>query len=330
MTSPGDDKEDFAFHSDDNDEEDDEGFRVDAWSPEHTEYGLLHLLICRPAVDQTDKPEEMKNLKVVETRLCNFPAAPPARKRGGGNAAIPAASDEEGYISEGSGGEQTGPASWSGKPGSWWRVHNHLGEELVVREGVSLKSIDVRRVPPGELVQQGGLARSLVSGHAKGCIRLPVRPSGWVTADATRAGGPKYLVRASVPRWRVVYCSENGSKDGNVIAREETSLTSKEALTLYLGDVVEQAGPEMSLEGGIVRMPITANVIRWSDTENGDDAENGNNGQTSRAAVSGKTVGWVTTDASSAGGPIFFKPVADADRNDKQQQSRRRRPKAAA
>lgn len=330
------DDDDVSFHSDSNEDEDD-GFDVAAFSVENTEYGILNLLICRSVMleNETEKPSEMANLKVVETRLCNFPAAPSTSKRSRANKEhstrehreAPAPSDDSGdSASDGEHGDQTRPASWSGKPGSWWRVHNQLGEELLVRDGVSIKSLEVRRVPPGELVQQGGLARSLVSGPAKGCIRLPVRPSGWVTADATRAGGPKYLVRASVPRWRVVHCPADGKggkggKEGCVIVREEESLKSEEVLTLQKGDVVEQAGPVAVLDDGIIRMPVTATVIRRSDVENGEYPE--------RAPASGKAIGWVTVDASAAGGPTFFKPVAEADRDDKQQPRRRLRKPAA-
>eukprot|EP00449_Zooxanthella_nutricula_P009794 CAMPEP_0198506018 /NCGR_PEP_ID=MMETSP1462-20131121/11400_1 /TAXON_ID=1333877 /ORGANISM="Brandtodinium nutriculum, Strain RCC3387" /LENGTH=282 /DNA_ID=CAMNT_0044235221 /DNA_START=27 /DNA_END=875 /DNA_ORIENTATION=+ len=279
--------------------------------------------MCRGGVADADKPEEMTNLKVVETRFCKFPEEPVQNRRrgqgrgGGANGA----EDEEEYISEGEHGEATGPASWNGRPRSWWRVHNQLGEELLVREGVSLRSASLRKVSPGELVQQAGHARTLTHGIAKGCIRLPVRPSGWVTADATKAGGPKFLVRASVPRWRVVW---PGGKDGSgVIVREVEELNSGEVATLHRGDVVEQAGPSVSLPDGIVRMPVTSTIIRRADQEN---AEEGANGHEKRPAVSGKTAGWVTVDASAAGGPVFFKPVAEADRNEKQQQ-RRRRPK---
>lgn len=307
-----------------------QSFNVAAWSPANKEYGILRLLIIRSGVleAETTVPPEFANLKVVETRLCNFPAAPTARRRN--NNAAPANSDDDEYISEGEHGEYTGPASWSGRPGSWWRVHNQLGEELLVREGVSLRSATTRRVSPGELVQQAGLARSLMSGNAKGCIRLPVRPNGWVTADATRAGGPKYLVRASVPHWRVVYCPDGGKgKDGGtVIVREDEALNSEELRALHRGDVVEQAGPVVVRSDGIIRMPVTTTVIRRSEMENGEYNETGHNGH-ARSTASGKTYGWVTADASAAGGPVFFKPVAEADRGERQQ-PRRRRPKAAA
>lgn len=324
------------FHSDTNSEEEcnedqegeESGFNMAGWAPGAQEYGIFNLLIVRSGIleAETTVPPEMSNIKVVETSLCKFPPAPPKRRQQ--PAVAPAHSDDDEYISEGEHGEHTGPASWPGKPGSWWRVHNQLGEDLLVREGVSLKSTTLRTVPPGELVQQAGLARSLMSGGAKGCIRLPVRPAGWVTADATRAGGPKYLVRASVPHWRVVYAPDGGKgKDAGVIVRETEELVSEELKVLHRGDVVEQAGPVVFLSG-IVRMPVTANVIRRSEMENGDYNEMGHNGH-GRSAVSGKTYGWVTVDASAAGGPVFFKTVADADRNDRQQ-PRRRRPKAAA
>jgi len=326
----------MSFHSQALSDEDDGDFNAAAWAPEEQEYGILNLLICRSAVLEaaTDaKPEEISNLKVVDIRLCSFPAPPPKRRGvggggGGGNGAA-ANSDDEDHISEGEHGEHTGPAPWSGRPGSWWRVHNQLGEDLLVRDGVSLRSAQLRRVGPGELVQQAGHARNLLSGNAKGCVRLPVRPVGWVTADATRSGGPKYLVRASVPRWRVVYCPDNGrnKQEGGVIVREDEALGSDEVTVLHRGDVVEQAGPNVIRPDGIVRMPVTTTVIRRSDAENGE-ADLGTNGHT-RSTTSGKTLGWVTADASAAGGPVFLKPVAETDRADKQNQ-RRRRPKAAA
>ncbi len=33
--------------------------------------------------------------------------------------------------------------------------------------------------------------RLILKGNARGCIRLPIRPNGWVTADAVAAGGPQ-------------------------------------------------------------------------------------------------------------------------------------------
>lgn len=284
------------------------------------EYGILHMLFRRD--DSLDKPDEMANLKTADIRLCTFPEPAPATTRGrGGGGKGPIELDEEDYISEGEPSESTSHANWPGRPCSWWRVHNLLGEELIVRSGVSLLSPEVRRVSPGEIVQQGGLARCLNNGNAKGCVRLPVRgnPNGWVTADATKAGGPRYIVRASAPRWRVVYYGSNDSKDsGSVIVRETAEFASDEVCALHFGDIVEQAAPSVVQTNGIVRMQITTAVVRRSEAE--AEAADGN-GHTHRSSM--KTLGWVTVDASAANGPVFLKPAGDDG------SKRRRRPKVS-
>merc|ERR1719199_111896 len=126
--------------------------------------------------------------------------------------------DESDDVSEGEPYEESDVAPWPGKRNSWWRVHSSLGEELVVREGLSLASAELLRMSPGDAVQQAGVARMLRNGRASGCIRLPVKPRGWVTADGSRAGGPRYLVSASAPRWRVVY-SAGKQGEGDAIMR---------------------------------------------------------------------------------------------------------------
>jgi len=360
----GDAGSEVSFHShNDEDDEDLEGDAVNGLDDAAATgtYGIFQMLLIKAAVQEAEKtvPQEFNNIRVVDVRDCTFPEEPPtARPRrnvatGAGVAAVdrprisskePAeaggdagagAEEDEDAISEGEHGEVTGTAPWSGKPGSWWRVHNQLGEDLLVREGVSLRSAQINYISPGELVQQAGHARSLLKGNPKGCIRLPVRPNGWVTADATRSGGPKYLVRASVPRWRVVYAPPEpggkGSKysqEGTVIVRADEELNSEQVMVLHRGDVVEQAAPSIVTPQGIVRMPVTTTVVRRTAVESGEVPDPSANGQ-NRATVSGKTYGWVTADASAAGGPVFFKPVAEADR-DKYNQQRRRRPKAAA
>jgi len=287
-------------------------FNAAAWSPADREYGIIHLLMCRTSLpEETSKPSEVEHLKFVDSRSCSF--APPTSQWGCYS------SDEEEGVSEGEPYEETEPASWPGKPGFWWRVNGSLGENVIVRAGVSLSSPESRRVSPGELVQQAGLARALAGGRARGCIRLPIRPSGWVTADASRAGGPKYLVRASIPRWRVVYTSNNGKDSGDIIVREDSALGSDEVAVLHCGDLVEQAGPSYTRPDGIVRMPVTTAVVRRSDMPEGESAlppPSDGNGRPS------STLGWVTVDATAAGGPLFFKPAADVDGT-----KRRRRPK---
>jgi len=205
-------------------------------------------------------------------------------------------------------------APWTGKRGSWFRVHSSLGEELVVRSGLSLASAELRRVAPGEAVQQAGIAKMLIKGRCRGCIRVPVKPRGWVTADATRAGGPRYLLSSGSPRWRVVYSSPNSS-EADAIIRSAPALDSDEVQVLYCGDIVEQAGPCEMRGQGIVRMPVTALILKRGDGEM--DTTHGKYADVSSA----KTLGWVTLDASPAGGPVFFKPAPDVD-----SKRRRRRP----
>merc|ERR1719498_938796 len=167
------------------------------------------------------------------------------------------------------------------------------------------------RLSPGEALQQAGAARMLKHGRAAYCIRLPVKPRGWVTADASRAGGPRYLVSASAPRWRVVHNSHSKS-ESDALVRATAELDSEEVSWLYYGDVVEQAGPSELRGQGIVRMPVTSNISRRSDGDT-DQYSQPNHGPTA------KIFGWVTIDASPAGGPLFFKPTVDQTR-------RRRKP----
>ena len=95
----------------------------------------------------------------------------------------------------------------------------------MVRAGVSLSSVEIGRSVAGEVFQQKGKPRILMTGKGQGhlsckrsillfvsspfssilfcsvpfsfwhlgfrCIRMPIQPSGWVTADASRAGGPQ-------------------------------------------------------------------------------------------------------------------------------------------
>ena len=84
--------------------------------------------------------------------------------------------------------------------------------------------------------------------------------------------------------WRVAYVS--GLPSGDVLVRAGPSLKSIEVAVLHFGDVVTQAGPQVCRDN-LIRMPIE-----------------GQRGVT----------GWVTVDATDAGGPVFFKecPLAEA------------------
>lgn len=267
------------------------------WDPEKCEYGVLNLLIRRGALpSDTAAPAEMNNLKCVDARIAlaslKIVKAPVVVSVGGG------AVDEDPRVPEGTPHEQTESIAWPGKAGSWWRVRSDLGEDVIVRAGVSLQSKELGRIAPADLLQQAGLARTFAKGRARGCVRVPVNPEGWVTADATKAGGPKYIVRASAPRWRVVYQSPNSS-GGDVIVREAQALESDEVAVLYHGDIVEQAGPLKQFSKGIMRMPVTEAIGRRRNEDSDKDGEK-----------AWPQIGWVTVDATPAGGPVFFKVVS--------------------
>lgn len=284
----------------DPDDENGHGFNAAAWAPDNCSYGLFYLMVIRQGLDpeKLTKPAEVEDLKFMDIRTISRWASGKKHRDSA------EAEEESDYVSEGEPYEESDVAQWPGKKASWWRVHSSLGEELVVREGLSLMSAELSRMSPGDAVQQAGVARMLWHGRCRGCIRLPVKPRGWVTADATRAGGPRYLVSSSAPRWRVVYTSSNPN-DSGVIVRAEPELDSDEVTAIYLGDIVEQAGPSETRGQGIVRMPVAA-VISYSGRKDGETEAAAS---TQRQTVSG----WVTVDASSAGGPVFFKLVPEVD-----------------
>lgn len=289
-------------------------FDAGTWAPARQEYGLLHLLLARSAIlEELASLVPAKNcLKSLDTRLCS-PALGPAKANPGGNSpggvALPPLEEEEdddsdaSYISEGEPSEPSQLVSWGkGQRGAWWRVRASLREDLAIRAGVSLASAELRRAAPGELLQQKGHPRVLGSGRSQGCIRMPIQPCGWVTADASRCGGSQYLIRAHTPRWKAVYQSPTSST-GDVIVRASIELSSEAVVALYFGDIVEQAGPPQECQNGIVRMPIMSSRRGSADNEEHARAED--------AGVTPKVSGWVTVDASAAGGPVFFKALGE-------------------
>uniref|UniRef100_A0A7S1SFL2 Uncharacterized protein n=1 Tax=Alexandrium catenella TaxID=2925 RepID=A0A7S1SFL2_ALECA len=273
-------------------------FSSAAWVPAKREYGLLHLLMCRAAIaEELAKPKPTSRLKSLDVRLCS-PMLQPVKKEPPPLSDIEDSDSDASYISEGDPPEPSELVSWGkGQRGAWWRVRGSLREDLVVRGGVSLFSTELRRTAPGEMLQQKGAPRVLTGGRAQGCIRMPIQPHGWVTADASRAGGPQYLIRAHAPRWRAIYQSPTG--EGDVLVRSGLELDSQAVLMLHFGDIVEQAGPAQTQPDGIVRMPITAPQSRRGDSREDEDT------------LITKVSGWVTVDASAAGGPVFLKLVPD-------------------
>lgn len=289
-------------------------FDAGAWEPAKQEYGLLHLLLARSAIlEELASLVPAKNcLKALDTRLCSSPALGPSRSgpAGGLGSPTPLLDEDDdsdaSYISEGEPSEPSQLVSWGkGQRGAWWRVRASLREDLVVRAGVSVASAELRRAAPGELLQQKGHPRVLGSGRSQGCIRMPIQPCGWVTADASRCGGSQYLIRAHTPRWKAVYQSPT-SNSGDVIVRASIELDSEAVVSLYCGDIVEQAGPSRECHNGILRMPIVS-------SRRGVSIDSEEQFRSDDFGVTPKVSGWVTVDASAAGGPVFFKLLAEGD-----------------
>lgn len=268
-------------------------FDSTAWVPEQHVYGLLPLLMCREVIrEELTLPPPDDRLKAVDSKHCESQIFKPPRKEPTKD--VDSEDDDAcSYISEGEPCERSELVSW-GKShrGSWWRVRSNLREDLIVRSGVSLSSVEIGRSVAGDLFQQKGKPRSLMTGRGQGCIRMPIQPTGWVTADASRAGGPQYLIRTTAPQWKAIF-EATGGKD--ILVRATVELDSEVVAILSCGDVVEQEGP-VTMNEGVERMPIVVKFGR----QNGD---------------SHKIVGWVTTDASAVGGPIFFKLIPEVEIN---------------
>lgn len=272
-------------------------FDAASWVPAKCEYGLLHLLICRDVLLKAlSTVPPVNRLKALDAKLCSpvlQPLAGPALRDALSplpDAEVDDFDDDASYISEGEPIELTEPVAWGkGHRGAWWRVRPSLREDLVIRHGISVSSAEICRAAPGETLQQKGKPRVILEGRSQGCIRMPIQPYGWVTADASRAGGPQFLTRVHAPKWKVVYQSPTpSSSSGDVTVRALAALTSEAVSSLFFGDTVEQAGPTIVLVDGIVRMSIiTIGPV--------------------------KSFGWVTVDASAVGGPVLFKAILEAD-----------------
>jgi hypothetical protein len=275
-------------------------FDAAAWAPTRCEYGLLQLLMCREVLHEDlckDPPQD--RLKALDARLTATPSSHrprdvPAVARSLSSFDLEERDDDdaESYISEGEPMELSEPVAWGkSQRGAWWRVRGGLREELVVRTGISLQSAELWRAAPGDVFQQKGTPRVLTSGQAQGCIRMPIQPFGWVTADASRAGGPQFLIRTTTPQWRAVYQDVSSGQD--IIVRIGIELDSEAIGSFSCGEVVSQAGPSHVVHDGIIRMQVRSALNSKSDH--------------------GRIHGWVTVDASSAGGPVFFKLLAEVD-----------------
>lgn len=203
--------------------------------------------------------------------------------------------------------------AWTmGDNGAVWKVVSSLDfERVVIRKTIDTRSDIVREVDQGEELTQKGWAELFADGQAKGLVRMPVLPDGWVTVDASKVGGPTYLEMIKEPpeqqpkravkekerekaekqkaeqadiindlltrMWQVIF--KSGTEKGDIIVRKTPNLHSEEVLYLCCGDLVEENGTVHTPAEGVPRMPIR--------TKTGHE-------------------GWVTLDATAKGGPQFF------------------------
>jgi len=277
-------------------------FETTTWEPDASRYGIVGLLRLREAMLPIEKPKEVEHLKFLicpstggedgDRDLLPGGTAPGERDKSRAKAKP---KDNTPKVPPGRYVPDMGQTVCVTDyvKGNWWR--NWGDQDVLVRQEFSLASTEVHRVKPGEMVQQGGYMEVFVSGQAQGLKRMPVQPRGWVTVDATAVGGPKYLEPTTPQMWKVIFSS--GSDRGDIVVREAVSLDSPEVGLLKTGAFVEQAGPQRSLEDGIIRLPISFQASSPS--------------QPPRSKT-----GWVTLDARAQGGPMFFDKASkkEADR----------------
>jgi len=173
------------------------------------------------------------------------------------------------------------------RPYAWWRVRTAAGR-ATVRADVSLTSQELGHLEPGSWLQQEGPALMFTDGQAHGLIRMPIvwagSQSAWVTADARAVHGPQMLEPA--PRWSYI-------AQGEGLIRQGVALDSREVARIAHWEEVEQTGSQVRLPLGVVRMPVSTLSLRHGGRDLMD-------------AWRELKIGWVTVDASEAGGPVLF------------------------
>lgn len=105
-----------------------------------------------------------------------------------------------------------------------------------------------------------------------------LQPHPGMAGAAAPAPPPRQFKTIAPKKWKVVRA--------NTIVRETEQLNSAEVRSLHEGEIVEQVSPSMTLQGGIVRL-----LIRHPSTPQFP-----------------APIGWVTLDATAAGGPKFLEP----------------------
>jgi len=277
-------------------------FDPGTWEPVENRYGIVRLLGLREAMLPIEKPDSIKSFKFLffpGHGLDTGEAEEREKKERGGDRKDrgdrPSKGKSKGKEKQPQGGrfvpEMGKTELVAGYVRNQW-FRNVSDSEVIIRDGFSLMSQEVWKVPAGHYVQQAGPAEVFVSGQATGLTRMPCLPKGWATADATAVGGPKYLEPVRAARWEVSFRSD--APRGDILVRQDVSLESEEVGCIRFGSYVLQSGPQETLEDGIIRMPIS-----WAEASQGGSPTTHN--------------GWVTCDASSQGGPKFFTAAPEED-----------------
>lgn len=79
----------------------------------------------------------------------------------------------------------------SGSAGKQWKVREGSKDfaDAIVREAAEMSSMEIKRLVPGDRCVQAGPMRRV----DPGVVRMPIKPSGWVTVHARQIGGPTFL-----------------------------------------------------------------------------------------------------------------------------------------
>lgn len=279
-------------------------FDRDAWDPASERYGVYRLCRIRELMLPIEQPDEILHLKKLncprtdDTAQSESVVQSDAKGQPRGTAGTPADRKGKGKgkdkMLRGGGrlvpemGRTQAMSNW--QEGQWWRNIGVENLDVIIRDQCLLVSPEIGKIHPGHYLQQAGPVEVFVEGQARGLQRMPVQPRGWVTVDASAVGGPRYLEPVRAARWKVAFSS--GSGKGDIVVRDSVSLESEEAAVLVHGSVVEQTGPQEVLKDGIIRMPISfSDGLKFGKHQQGQ--------------------GWVTCDASSQGGPVFFEPCQE-------------------
>lgn len=156
-----------------------------AWSVEDGKYGRVGFLQSREALLRAGKllPDPAPNrLKMLYIKRPSESQAGIGKKKKSGK-----------VLRNIEGLGATARSTQCGDIGAVWQVKNGDFDSVWVRSDIDMRSTILREIKQGTEVTQKGWAEVFVDGDAKGLVRMPIKPDGWVTVDATELGGPIYL-----------------------------------------------------------------------------------------------------------------------------------------